>query len=69
MATYVVRLGAAITPGTVADAQIGDLVRVYFDATRRPDWAPFARALTTAYARGAELDFLLSDSNPRDHTL
>lgn len=56
MAQYVVRLGVPITPGTVASARVGDLVRVHYDATARHDWGAMVPALMAAYVRGAALD-------------
>lgn len=65
---HVVRLGAATSPGSVANAGPGDVVRLHHDATRRHDWAAMAQAVMTAYTRGAELRLVATESEPRGYS-
>lgn len=60
MSVFVVRQGSAVTAGMVASAGVGDEVRLWWDATKRPDWGSMSRAVMTAYARGADLHLVES---------
>lgn len=62
---HLVKLGAATTPGIVANAGVGDEIRLWFDATKRHDWGSMSRAIMTAYARGAVLH-LVETGDPED---
>lgn len=60
-AAHVIRRDSAITPGTVAGVGLLGTVIVLRDATERHDWAAMARAITTAFARGASVHMEGSD--------